>query len=381
MSKKDRCTSVALPPQGQRPVVRPPWPCRRLHVLAGGFDAHSSQGTPEPGARLGSTPCPTRPASSRAVPGRSSGCRRAGAGRAYEPPPEKVAAADPAIAELGRPRLARARRRGRPAGRASPSSMTALDLELEEMRWALRLLATDASGALSVLCVVRDHEGRWLAGRRAAWVASWAGRVGARRRRRGRRGRGSRRARSAASLQEEWAVEPERIAVEALIATPGGHDDARSARPGWRRAPRSPATTSTTRTRGGRANPSDWPEEAHPQLRRLATLLAKKLRELPHPQVPVLHATRPSTPPCWSLAITGAADDVEVRARVGARHRLDRHVAAVHRRRPPARDPALAGRDGRRRRRRRAVCGHHRFRVCRTACKTCRRTSPQRDMV
>ena len=42
------------------------------------------------------------------------------------------------------------------------------------MRWALRLL-DDASGALSVLCVVRDHEGRWLAGRRAEWVATWAG--------------------------------------------------------------------------------------------------------------------------------------------------------------------------------------------------------------
>ncbi len=40
------------------------------------------------------------------------------------------------------------------------------------MRWALRLLREDASGALSVLCVVRDCEGRWLAGRRAQWVAT-----------------------------------------------------------------------------------------------------------------------------------------------------------------------------------------------------------------
>ena len=43
------------------------------------------------------------------------------------------------------------------------------------MRWALRLRRGRA-GALSVLCVVRDADGRWLAGRRAAWVATWAGR-------------------------------------------------------------------------------------------------------------------------------------------------------------------------------------------------------------
>ena len=92
----------------------------------------------------------------------------------YEPSPDKVAAADRAIADL--------------KARSSPShdglagrleSFTAvngrLELQLQEMRWALRLLREDASGALSVLCVVRDCEGRWLAGRRAAWVATWAG--------------------------------------------------------------------------------------------------------------------------------------------------------------------------------------------------------------
>ena len=44
------------------------------------------------------------------------------------------------------------------------------------MRWALRLTPEDALGALSVLCAVRSADGRWLAGRRAAWVATWAGR-------------------------------------------------------------------------------------------------------------------------------------------------------------------------------------------------------------
>ena len=40
-----------------------------------------------------------------------------------------------------------------------------LRLVLEEMRWALRLIEK-ADRPLSVLCVVRDSEGRWLAGRR-----------------------------------------------------------------------------------------------------------------------------------------------------------------------------------------------------------------------
>ena len=88
------------------------------------------------------------------------------------------------------------------------------------MRWALRLTG-DADCALSVLCVVRDSEGRWLAGRRAEWVASWAGvwalgaggavdagesPVGALTR----------------ELAEEWSVEAERLSVEALLSTPGG---------------------------------------------------------------------------------------------------------------------------------------------------------------
>ena len=44
------------------------------------------------------------------------------------------------------------------------------------MRWSLRLLRDDASASLSVLCVARDADGRWLAGRRASWVATWANR-------------------------------------------------------------------------------------------------------------------------------------------------------------------------------------------------------------
>src|SRR3954463_3957851 len=50
-----------------------------------------------------------------------------------------------------------------------------LDLELQPVRWSVRL-GDDALSSLSALCVCRDAEGRWLAGRRAAWLASWAGR-------------------------------------------------------------------------------------------------------------------------------------------------------------------------------------------------------------
>jgi 8-oxo-dGTP diphosphatase len=190
-------------------------------------------------------------------------------GARYEPSPEKSAEADRVIADL--------------AGRGSPShdglaarlasySATGdgLALELEEMRWALRLTG-DASGALSVLCVVRDHEGRWLAGRRAEWVASWAGvwALGA---------GGAVDAHEdpalalARELEEEWSVEPESIAVEALIATPT--DMAMLIGQAW-------LTPGAEVTRDHEhdahawwpRDPREWPGEAHPQLQRLATLL------------------------------------------------------------------------------------------------------------
>jgi 8-oxo-dGTP diphosphatase len=94
-----------------------------------------------------------------------------------------------------------------------------LTLELQRARWALRLSPQSAAQALSALCVVRDPDGRWLAGRRAGWLASWAGRwaLGA---------AGSvevdenptdtmRR-----ELQEEWSVQAERLTVEALVVLP-----------------------------------------------------------------------------------------------------------------------------------------------------------------
>jgi 8-oxo-dGTP diphosphatase len=136
----------------------------------------------------------------------------------FEPAADKSAAADAAIADLldrGSPshdgvaaRLADYREEG--AG---------LVLELQPMRWSLRLVEDDASGSLSVLCVTRDAQGRWLAGRRAGWVASWAGRwaLGAG----GAVDVGEDPVRTLArELDEEWSVVPERLRVEALVALP-----------------------------------------------------------------------------------------------------------------------------------------------------------------
>lgn len=92
-------------------------------------------------------------------------------------------------------------------------------LECEPVRWALRLLPDHGVQSLSALCVVRSADGRWLAGRRAAWLATWARRwaLGA---------AGSVEVDEnptqtlVRELQEEWSVAPERLTVEALVQLP-----------------------------------------------------------------------------------------------------------------------------------------------------------------
>ena len=91
---------------------------------------------------------------------------------------------------------------------------------MQPVRWALRL-AGDAIDSISSLCVVRDADGRWLAGRRAPWVASWAGRwaLGAG----GAVEVGENPAETLArELEEEWSVTPERLSGEALVRLPTG---------------------------------------------------------------------------------------------------------------------------------------------------------------
>ena len=137
----------------------------------------------------------------------------------YQPSPAQTEAADAAIRSL--------RERGSPSHDGLAARLVSfevdgnsLKLELQPIRWALRLLP-DAGASISVLCVVRDAAGSWLAGRRASWVASWAGRwaLGA--------GGSVEVDENPADtlgreLEEEWSVTPERLQVEALVRLANG---------------------------------------------------------------------------------------------------------------------------------------------------------------
>jgi 8-oxo-dGTP diphosphatase len=139
---------------------------------------------------------------------------------AYEPPAEITRQADAAVDEL--------RGRGSPAHDGMATRLAGwseergrLRLELQPVRWALRLLEGGASDSLTALCVVRSADGRWLAGRRAGWVSVWANRwaLGAG----GAVDLGESPAQTLSrELAEEWSLEPERLSVEALVGLPNG---------------------------------------------------------------------------------------------------------------------------------------------------------------
>ena len=188
----------------------------------------------------------------------------------FQPDADQNAEADRAIAEL--------------EGRGSPShdglaarlcsfqaDAGALRLELQPMRWSLRL-GDNAAASLSVLCVARDARGRGLAGRRAPWVATWAGRwaLGA---------GGSVEVGEdpvqalERELEEEWSVQPERLAVEALVSLPTGL--VMLVGQAWLRAGAEVERDAEHDAHAWwPAEPSEWPDEADPVLRRMATLLA-----------------------------------------------------------------------------------------------------------
>jgi ADP-ribose pyrophosphatase YjhB (NUDIX family) len=188
---------------------------------------------------------------------------------AYEPPAELDRMADGAVEGL--------RERGSPAHDGMSTRLVAWDagddhlrLELQPVRWALRLLE-DASDSLTALCVVRSEDGRWLAGRRAHWVSSWPGRwaLGAG----GSVDLGESPAETLTrELQEEWRLRADDLSVEALVCLPNGlnmlvgvatvpndsepvpdeeHDD-------WTWWP---------------ADTADWPPEADDRLKLMADLL------------------------------------------------------------------------------------------------------------
>jgi 8-oxo-dGTP diphosphatase len=188
----------------------------------------------------------------------------------FELAADAAAAADAAIAAL--------RERGSPSHDGLSARLAGyevsdgrLEVELQPARWSLRLV-DDAAASLAALCVTRDAEGRWLAGRRSPWLASWAGRwaLGA--------GGAVEVGESPAEtlsreLEEEWSVTPERLTAEALVRIPSGmvlfvglahlpagadvvRDDEHDAHAWWP------------------ADIEQWPAEADEPLRRMASLLA-----------------------------------------------------------------------------------------------------------
>jgi ADP-ribose pyrophosphatase YjhB (NUDIX family) len=136
----------------------------------------------------------------------------------FQAPPEQTRAADDAIRSL--------KERGSPSHDGVAARLVdyrqdaqGLELELQPLRWALRLVEGDASESMAALCVTRSADGRWLAGRRAPWVASWAGRwaLGAG----GAVDLGENPAETLVrELAEEWSVAPARVQGEALLRLP-----------------------------------------------------------------------------------------------------------------------------------------------------------------
>jgi 8-oxo-dGTP diphosphatase len=136
----------------------------------------------------------------------------------YAPPAEASRAADEAITALAA--------RGSPAHDGVGARLVSfeagpaeLSLELQPIRWGLRLVPGDGSQSLAAMCLVRAADGRWLAGRRAGWVATWPGRwaLGA--------GGSVDRDESPVDtltreLKEEWSVTAESVSVELLQCLP-----------------------------------------------------------------------------------------------------------------------------------------------------------------
>ncbi|HZO36490.1 MAG TPA: NUDIX domain-containing protein [Solirubrobacteraceae bacterium] len=136
----------------------------------------------------------------------------------FEPSPERAQAADEAMRAL--------RERGSPSHDGTAARLVShsvegdrLVVDLQPIRWGLRLVEDDASESFSAICLTRAADGRWLAGRRAQWLASWPGRWAL--------GAGgavdpfeSPIDTLARELREEWSVEPVRVHGEALVMLP-----------------------------------------------------------------------------------------------------------------------------------------------------------------
>ena len=189
----------------------------------------------------------------------------------FEPDAGRTAAADAVIAAL--------RERNSPAHDGLAARLVGYELrdgglliELQPIRWALRLLNGDANQSVAALCVTRAADGRWLAGRRAPWVASWPGRwaLGAG----GSVDAGENPAHTLLrELREEWSVEAERARGEALLCLP--HQLVMFVGTAW--LPDGAEVTPDAEHDAYAWWPADvaqWPDEADEPLRRMASFLA-----------------------------------------------------------------------------------------------------------
>lgn len=190
----------------------------------------------------------------------------------FLPPGSATEAADEALAAL--------RERGSPSYDGLAARLTGfsvdgdgLALELQPARWALRLIADRAAGSLSALCVVRAADGSWLAGRRAQWLASWAGRwaLGAG----GSVEVGENPAHTMhRELEEEWSVSAQRLRIEALIKLPS--DAVLLVGQAWLPEGATVVPDDEHDTfEWWAADVARWPEYADEPLRRIALLLSE----------------------------------------------------------------------------------------------------------
>ncbi len=188
----------------------------------------------------------------------------------YEPPAARTAAADAAIQAL--------KDRGSPSHDGLSARLvdfeqsdSGLIMDLQPLRWALRLVEGDASASMASLLVTRDAQGRWLAGRRSAWLSSWPGRwaLGAG----GAVDVGETPADTLTrELMEEWQVEAERVQGEALVRL--GHQLVMFIGQAWLPAGAEVVPDHEHDAHAWwPADPDDWPEEADEPLRRMAALL------------------------------------------------------------------------------------------------------------
>ena len=228
------------------------------------------------GAQAGPYPdrrCHPNPACSPAVPGTPPRCRPRGATTRSTPgrtPRRRPTPRSPRCASAARPattasraRLAGyERRRRRPAARAPAAALGAAPGPRRRARLAVRRSAS---------CAAPTAAG-WPAAARLGGVVGRP--LGARRRRRGRGRRGPGRRRSCASSRRSGRSRPARLAVEALVRLPNRPGDAD--RPGLAaRRRRGRARPRARRaTRGGRADPEAWPDEADPRCGAMADAAA-----------------------------------------------------------------------------------------------------------